>query len=102
MHPELCNSYIKEARWFNSGYTPTLNEFLDNAYISIGALPIIKHAYLLTLTSVSKDSLLQIDELKSLFATHALATMRLTNDMGTSSDELERGDALLKWKQEDT
>ncbi|KAL8245325.1 hypothetical protein R6Q59_011583 [Mikania micrantha] len=89
---ELCNSYLKEARWFNSGYTPTLNEFLDNAYISIGALPIIKHAYILTLTSVSKDSLQQIERAEKLIR-NACTIVRLTNDMGTSSDELQRGDA---------
>ncbi|MFS7915195.1 putative lyase [Helianthus anomalus] len=27
---------MTEARWFNSGYTPTFNEFLNNAYMSIG------------------------------------------------------------------
>ncbi|KAD5508610.1 hypothetical protein E3N88_16313 [Mikania micrantha] len=88
---DLCNSYIIEARWFNSGYTPTLNEFLDNAYMSIGILPIIKHAYLLTLTSVSEDTLQQIERADNLIRNACIIT-RLTNDMGTSSDELERGD----------
>ncbi|KAL8255775.1 hypothetical protein R6Q59_030842 [Mikania micrantha] len=88
---ELCNSYIKEVRWFNSGYTPTLNEFLDNAYISVGILPIIKHAYLIALTSVSKDTLQQFERAEK-FIRYACLIVRLNNDMGTSSDEIERGD----------
>ncbi|KAI3686194.1 hypothetical protein L1987_79867 [Smallanthus sonchifolius] len=95
---DLCNSYIIEARWFNSGYTPTLNEFLDNGCMSIGIVPIIKHAYLLTLTTVSEDSLEQIQRAEILIR-NACLIVRLTNDLGTSSvnflaylDELERGD----------
>ncbi|KAI7725782.1 hypothetical protein M8C21_013953, partial [Ambrosia artemisiifolia] len=88
---DLCNSYIIEARWFNSGYTPTLNEFLNNGYMSIGIVPIIKHAYTLTLTSVSEDALKQIEIAENMIR-NACIIVRLTNDMGTSSDELERGD----------
>ncbi|KAI3716641.1 hypothetical protein L1987_67655 [Smallanthus sonchifolius] len=88
---DLCNSYIIEARWFNSGHIPTLNEFLDNGYMSIGVVPIIKHAYLLTLTVVSEDTLEQIGRAANLIR-YACLIVRLTNDMGTSSDELERGD----------
>nr|AMP42989.1 putative monoterpene synthase [Xanthium strumarium] len=88
---DLCNSYIIEARWFNSGYTPTLNEFLNNGYMSIGILPIIKHAYVLMLTNVSEDTLKQIERAENMIR-NACIIVRLTNDMGTSSDELERGD----------
>nr|QYL01201.1 terpene synthase 11 [Stevia rebaudiana] len=88
---DLCNAYIIEARWFNSGYTPTLKEFFDNAYMSIGILPIIKHAYILSLASVSEDTLKQIERAENMIR-YSCLIVRLTNDMGTSSDELERGD----------
>ncbi|KAJ0806185.1 putative lyase [Helianthus annuus] len=88
---DLCNSYIIEARWFNSGYTPTLNEFIDNGWMSIGVVPIIKHAYMLTLPSVSEDALEQIKRAEDMIR-YACTIVRLTNDMGTSSDELQRGD----------
>ncbi|KAD1794287.1 hypothetical protein E3N88_42280 [Mikania micrantha] len=88
---DLCNSYIIEARWFNSKYTPTLNEFLDNASMSVAMIPVIKHAYLLTLTNVIKDTLQQIERADNLIRNTCLIA-RLTNDMGTSLDELERGD----------
>ncbi|PWA83847.1 (-)-beta-pinene synthase, chloroplastic [Artemisia annua] len=88
---DLCNSYIIEAKWFNDGYTPTFNEFIENAYMSIGIAPIIRHAYLLTLTSVTEEALQHIERAESMIR-NACLIVRLTNDMGTSSDELERGD----------
>ncbi|KAI7754607.1 hypothetical protein M8C21_018196 [Ambrosia artemisiifolia] len=88
---DLSNSYIIEARWFDSGYTPTFDEFLNNAYMSIGIVPIIKHAYLLTLTNVSEYALNRIGIAENMIR-NACLIVRLTNDMGTSSDELERGD----------
>ncbi|KAI7747915.1 hypothetical protein M8C21_007740 [Ambrosia artemisiifolia] len=89
---DLCNAYMTEARWFNSGYTPSFKEFLTNAYMSIGGVPVIMHAYLVTLTSVSKDKLEQIERAENMIR-HACLIVRLINDMGTSSDEQERGDA---------
>nr|GEX10034.1 (-)-beta-pinene synthase, chloroplastic-like [Tanacetum cinerariifolium] len=88
---DLCNSYIIEAKWFNDRYTPTFNEFIENAYMSIGIAPIIRHAYLLTLTSVTEEALQHIERAENMIR-NACLIVRLTNDMGTSSDELERGD----------
>ncbi|KAL7612699.1 hypothetical protein Lser_V15G05702 [Lactuca serriola] len=88
---DLCNSYLIEARWYNNGYTPTLNEFLTNAYVSIGAGVVIMHAYLLTLTSVTKKELEHIGRAENIIR-HASVIVRLTNDLATSSEELETGD----------
>ncbi|KAI3687968.1 hypothetical protein L1987_81673 [Smallanthus sonchifolius] len=88
---DLSHSYIIEARWFSSGYTPTFEEFVNNAYMSIGIMPIIKHAYVLSLKSVSEDALKRIGRAENMMRGASLI-VRLTNDMGTSSDELERGD----------
>ncbi|PIA43665.1 hypothetical protein AQUCO_01800018v1 [Aquilegia coerulea] len=35
---DLCKAYLIEAKWFYTGYTPTLKEYLENAVVSIGAL----------------------------------------------------------------
>nr|GFA08001.1 (-)-beta-pinene synthase, chloroplastic-like [Tanacetum cinerariifolium] len=77
--------------WFNDGYTPPFKEFIENAYVSIGIVPIIRHVYLLTLPSVTKETLKRIERAGNLIR-YACIIVRLTNDMGTSSDELERGD----------
>ncbi|KAL6136846.1 hypothetical protein ACLB2K_062141 [Fragaria x ananassa] len=44
----LCKSYMVEARWFYGGYTPTLEEYLKNAWTSVGGPGAMLHAYLLT------------------------------------------------------
>lgn len=88
---DLFDSYIIEAKWFNDGHTPTFNVFINNAYMSIGIVPILRHAYLLTLPSVTEESLQRIERAAD-FMRYASIIVRLTNDMGTSSDELERGD----------
>ncbi|XP_023744907.1 (-)-beta-pinene synthase, chloroplastic [Lactuca sativa] len=88
---DLCNSYLVEAKWYNNGYIPTLNEFLNNAYVSIGVGVVAMHAYLLTLTSVSHEELQEIGRAENIIR-HASVIVRLTNDLATSSEELETGD----------
>ncbi|CAI0455572.1 unnamed protein product [Linum tenue] len=33
---ELVRTYIKEARWYNKGYIPTMEEYVPNGYVSVG------------------------------------------------------------------
>ncbi|KAF4356562.1 hypothetical protein F8388_006306 [Cannabis sativa] len=32
---DLCKSYLREARWYYNGYTPSFEEYIENAWISI-------------------------------------------------------------------
>uniref|UniRef100_A0A2N9I4N0 Terpene synthase metal-binding domain-containing protein n=1 Tax=Fagus sylvatica TaxID=28930 RepID=A0A2N9I4N0_FAGSY len=32
---DMCRSYLLEAKWYHSGYTPSLQEYIENACISI-------------------------------------------------------------------
>ncbi|KAI5440767.1 hypothetical protein KIW84_010295 [Lathyrus oleraceus] len=45
---DQCKTYMIEARWYHSGYTPSLEEYLENAWISIGTSNILIHGYFLT------------------------------------------------------
>ncbi|KAK7853612.1 myrcene synthase [Quercus suber] len=38
---DLCRSYLLEAKWYNSGYKPSLQEYIENAWISISAPTIL-------------------------------------------------------------
>ncbi|KAJ0800966.1 putative R-linalool synthase [Helianthus annuus] len=40
----LCKAYLVEARWYNNGHTPTLQEYLDNVSTSISAPAVLMHA----------------------------------------------------------
>ncbi|KAE8727371.1 putative terpene synthase 9 [Hibiscus syriacus] len=91
---KLCESYFTEARWFYSGYTPTLEEYLENAWISIGGPEAIVHAYILQegldgRNSVSMDHCLK--QGGELLYWSSLIT-RMTNDLGTCKAESARGD----------
>nr|QBA83624.1 terpene synthase [Mentha x piperita] len=88
----LGEGYLKEAEWFESGYTPTLDEYLNNAKISIGSPTIITQVYLTLLNSSTDQQVLD-----SLYEYHNILylsgiVLRLADDLGTSQFELKRGD----------
>ncbi|XVF15081.1 hypothetical protein REPUB_Repub09cG0118500 [Reevesia pubescens] len=90
MWADLCKSYLLEAKWYYSGYTPTLQEYIENAWISISAPLILAHAYLVT-NSTRKECLDYCNEYSDVIYCSSII-LRLANDLGTSSDELKRGD----------
>ncbi|WOG95360.1 hypothetical protein DCAR_0414675 [Daucus carota subsp. sativus] len=90
---DLCKAYLKEARWYHSGKKPTLDEYLKNAVVSIAAPIMLFCAYFLTADKITVEALEYIDKLPSIMWCPSMI-LRLTNDLGTSSDELTRGDNL--------
>ncbi|KAI3445261.1 hypothetical protein Pfo_001926 [Paulownia fortunei] len=88
---DLCNAYLQEAKWYSKGYTPTLEEYISNAWISISVPVMLSHAYFLVTNPIEKGAI------QSLYKCHNIvrysATIaRLANDLGTSLDEMKRGD----------
>ncbi|WRX07557.1 Terpene synthase [Theobroma cacao] len=90
MWAELCKAYLVEAKWYYGGYTPTLKEYIDNAWISISAPVILSHAYFLT-NSIRKECLECLKEHSHVVYCTSMI-LRFANDLETSWDELERGD----------
>ena len=78
----LCGSYLKEARWFYSGYIPTVDEYLENACISVGGQAAIVHAYILYGCTLTKNSLDCFKNGSELIYWSSLIT-RLSDDLGT-------------------
>lgn len=75
-----------EARWFYGGYTPTVEEYFENACISVGGRAGIVHACILLLDqfSISESSLdCVINHGSKLIYWSSLIT-RLSDDLGTS------------------
>uniref|UniRef100_A0A9I9DTB3 Terpene synthase 10-like n=1 Tax=Cucumis melo TaxID=3656 RepID=A0A9I9DTB3_CUCME len=87
---DLCKSYMLEAKWYHTNYKPTLEEYLDNAWISISGPAILVHAYVF----VTSPTLENMESLKQYvdMIRWSSTILRLADDLGTSSDELERGD----------
>ncbi|KAI7743354.1 hypothetical protein M8C21_009257, partial [Ambrosia artemisiifolia] len=88
---DYINTYMVEARWYHSGYKPTLQEYLDNAYISIGGPIILMNVNCLT-TFSSNEEMLQNMERAENIVRYSSLIFRLANDLGTSSEEIARGD----------
>ncbi|KAM7524584.1 hypothetical protein LguiA_014486 [Lonicera macranthoides] len=88
---DLCKSYLLEAKWYYSGYTPTLEEYMDNAWISISAPVILVHAHFFLTNRLTADSLECLKKYPDIIRWSSVI-LRLTNDLGTSIDELKRGD----------
>ncbi|KAI3936136.1 hypothetical protein MKW92_008128 [Papaver armeniacum] len=44
---DICNAYLQEATWYYSGYIPTLKEYKDNAWITVGGPLLSIHTYCL-------------------------------------------------------
>nr|BBO53754.1 putative (R)-limonene synthase [Scoparia dulcis] len=88
---DLCTAYLQEAKWYAEGYIPGLEEYINNAWISISAPAILSQAFFL-LEDPIKEEILQ-----SLYKYHDIIRcssmiLRLANDLGTSPHEMERGD----------
>ncbi|KAK1430035.1 hypothetical protein QVD17_12497 [Tagetes erecta] len=88
---DYIKTYMVEARWYHSGYKPTLQEYLDNAYISIGGPVILLHVICLASFS-STEEMLQCVERAENIVRYSSLIFRLANDLGTSSEEIARGD----------
>ncbi|KAG6466230.1 hypothetical protein ZIOFF_075948 [Zingiber officinale] len=87
---ELCKMYMREARWYGAGYTPTLDEYLDGAWISISGALVLSAAYC-TGKDLTKEDLDKFSTYPSIVQPSCVL-FRLHDDLGTSTDELARGD----------
>lgn len=88
---DLCKSYLLEAKWYFSGYTPTLQEYMDNAWISISAPVILVHAYFYVSNPTTEEASQFMEEYPDIIRWSSMI-LRLADDLGTSTDELKRGD----------
>ncbi|XP_047334878.1 terpene synthase 10-like [Impatiens glandulifera] len=93
---DLCGCYMKEARWFHGGHVPSLEEYLDNGWMSVAIPMMAVHGYFLcgsTSHAITEKGLEAVKNYHDLIKWPSMI-VRLTNDLGTSKNELERGDIL--------
>ncbi|WJX69365.1 hypothetical protein P8452_53622 [Trifolium repens] len=88
---DLCKAYLIEAKWYHSGYTPTLEEYLENGCVSISAHVILTHAYFLNPQSFKMEDLTHFEENPYMIRFSAMI-LRLSNDLGTYKRENDTGD----------
>ncbi|KAL1537412.1 exo-alpha-bergamotene synthase-like [Salvia divinorum] len=87
---ELCRAYYLEARWFHSGYVPTTNEYLNTAWVSISGPLLLFYGYFTT-NPINKKELKRLEQYPGIIRWPS-TVLRLADDLGTSSDEMKRGD----------
>ncbi|KAL3513017.1 hypothetical protein ACH5RR_025734 [Cinchona calisaya] len=90
---DLCKAYLLEAKWYFSRHVPTLQEYLDNALISVSAPVVLIHAYFCVDCPINKHHLEYLDEIHKIIRCSAII-LRLANDLGSSpvSEVLKNGD----------
>nr|C0KWV3.1 RecName: Full=Linalool synthase Tps-5031L19, chloroplastic; Short=PsTps-5031L; Flags: Precursor [Perilla frutescens var. hirtella]ACN42009.1 linalool synthase [Perilla frutescens var. hirtella] len=88
---DLVEAYLKEAKWYYNGYTPSMEEYLNNAYISIGATPVISQVFFTLATSIDKPVIDSLYEYHRILRLSGIL-VRLPDDLGTSPFEMKRGD----------
>ncbi|XP_022845588.1 alpha-farnesene synthase-like [Olea europaea var. sylvestris] len=88
---DFCQALHVEAKWYHTGHTPRLWEYLDNGWISSSG-PLLS---LVVLFGVGEDitKTIEILENNQEIIYHSSLIIRLCNDQATSAAELERGDA---------
>ncbi|PWA41220.1 camphene synthase [Artemisia annua] len=88
---DLCKAYLVEARWYHTKYMPTFKEYLDIAEVSISVPLMLTHNSFVMNVCSTEEVIQSMDKIKNIIRYSALIT-RLANDLGTSPDEMARGD----------
>ncbi|KAJ7950331.1 Myrcene synthase, chloroplastic [Quillaja saponaria] len=90
---EYCEGYLVEARWLHNGYKPSLQEYLDNACNSIGVRLVMVHAYFAIANPTKKEALDCLEECCPNIFQWTAMMVRLADDLGTFSRDVEMGDS---------
>ncbi|XP_065879542.1 alpha-farnesene synthase-like [Euphorbia lathyris] len=89
---DFCESLLIEAKWFNKGHTPSLKEYLNNGRISSSGSLLSVHSFFCIMDRVTQETMDFLGRNQDLIHNISLI-IRLCNDLGTSVEEQERGDA---------
>lgn len=73
-----------EARWYHTGYKPTLEEYLNVASISIGYPTIVTQAYLFIKNPIPEKELKSLESIPDLMRWCGIVS-RITDDLATAS-----------------
>ncbi|XP_078157512.1 monoterpene synthase 8, chloroplastic-like [Carex rostrata] len=88
---DLCKAYLVEARWYHTKYQPTLEEYLENAWVSISIIVIFANGYCINDEVTANDLEELLHGYPNIVRVSSIAG-RLYDDLGTSTAEMERGD----------
>uniref|UniRef100_A0A7N0RGV3 Uncharacterized protein n=1 Tax=Kalanchoe fedtschenkoi TaxID=63787 RepID=A0A7N0RGV3_KALFE len=87
----LSSLYMKEARWFHSGYKPSLDEYMSNAWLSVSIPLCLLHGHIFDTKPLDGEQVRYLESLPEILK-WSCVILRLTDDLGTSPKEMARGD----------
>jgi len=79
----LCKAFLVEAKWFNSGYLPTTEEYMKNGVVSSGVHLVMLHAYILLGEELTKEKVELIESNPGIVSS-AATILRLWDDLGSA------------------
>ncbi|KAL6975737.1 geranyl diphosphate diphosphatase [Sarracenia purpurea var. burkii] len=88
---DMIEAFLVEAKWFNNGYVPNLEEYLQNGVTTAGSYMALVHIFFLIGHGVTQQTVRMMDPYPNLFSCSG-RILRLWDDLGTATDEQERGD----------
>ncbi|KAG2301601.1 hypothetical protein Bca52824_030252 [Brassica carinata] len=91
---DLCKEYLVEANWYKKGYKPSVKEYMQNAWISVSAPVILNYFYCVFSDQISTQVMETLSQNRQDVVRCSGTVFRLANDLGTSPDEMARGDVL--------
>ncbi|KAK8613396.1 hypothetical protein V6N13_101158 [Hibiscus sabdariffa] len=100
---DLCKAFLREAKWASSKHIPTFEDYLKNAWMSVSGHTFLVHAYFLQSSDITNEALESLEQYHDVLRWPS-TVFRLCNDLGTSKDELERGERVnsITWYMKQT
>ncbi|CAI9090339.1 OLC1v1025091C2 [Oldenlandia corymbosa var. corymbosa] len=95
---DMIEGFMLEARWFNDGETPNLEEYVENGVTTAGAYMALVHLFFLIGQGVTQESVkLLMDPYPKLFSCSG-RILRLWDDLGTA--KVKKKKQLILQKQQ--
>ncbi|KAK6156769.1 hypothetical protein DH2020_011017 [Rehmannia glutinosa] len=88
---DYCRALLQEAEWCSRGYTPKLEEYINNAWMSISFRVILTHAFFSMTNPIEEETVQSLYKYHNIIR-YSSTIIRLANDLSTSEDEMKKGD----------
>ncbi|KAI4347973.1 hypothetical protein L6164_008741 [Bauhinia variegata] len=89
---DLCKAYMKEAKWYHSGYKPSFDEYLENGWVSFGGPNVLIHNYFMAANPITMEALTCFEQDYPNIVYLSQMIFHLTGDLGTCLREIRVGD----------
>ncbi|XP_010533843.1 PREDICTED: S-(+)-linalool synthase, chloroplastic-like [Tarenaya hassleriana] len=83
----LFKAFLVEAKWFESGYLPSKEEYIENGRVSSGVPLVLLHLFFMLGEETTKEKVQLTDESNPLIVSSAATILRLCDDFGSAKDE---------------